>query len=332
MPVLPPKGWAAALLVLMVWLAWYSPRARVVSFVMMGAAWAAWCGARAMESRLPLELEGRDLVVVGTVAGLPQVREEATRFLLKVEQASVSGEPVALNGMVRIAWYATARTAIPAIVPCTRWRLVLRLKRPRGLVNPGGADGERGALERGIVATGYVRDGPSNESLGTPWCIDGWRAAIADGIAQRVADVRAAALLRAFAVGDTRGLSQHDWEVARANGASHLIAISGFHVGVAAVAGVALVRVIYILWPGFGLRLPRRQMQAMAALGFAALYSALAGFGLPTVRTLLMIAVVALARCSRRHVSPAQSLALALFAMLAVDPLSVLSAGFWLSF
>jgi competence protein ComEC len=64
----------------------------------------------------------------------------------------------------------------------------------------------------------------------------------------------------------------------------------------------------------------------------AGVYSALAGFGLPTVRTLIMIAVVALARCSRRSSSGAHSLALAMIAILLVDPLAVLSAGFWLSF
>src|SRR6185312_14082437 len=69
-----------------------------------------------------------------------------------------------------------------------------------------------------------------------------------------------------------------------------------------------------------------------AALLFAVVYSALAGFGLPTVRTLLMIAVVALARCSRRGSSGAQSLALAMIAILLADPLAGLAPGFWLSF
>lgn len=333
MPVLPPRAWLLPVFVLSAWLAWRLPQARGPAFLMLGAAWAAWCGQRAMEARLPRELEGRDLSVTGTVSGLPQVRAEATQFLLDVERATVGGEPLALDGRLRLAWYAAGGKAVPAIVPCARWQLTLRLKRPRGLINPGGGDGERSALERGIVATGYVREDASNRSAGARMsCVDGWRAAIADGIERRVADGRSAALLRAFAVGDTRGLTQRDWELARANGASHLIAISGFHVGVAAVAGVWLARLAYACWPGFGLRVPRRQVQALAALLFAALYSALAGFGLPTVRTLLMIAVVALACCSRRHVASAQALALALLAMLAVDPLSVLSAGFWLSF
>src|SRR5690606_11030653 len=51
-----------------------------------------------------------------------------------------------------------------------------------------------------------------------------------------------------------------------------------------------------------------------------------------TVRTVLMIAVVVLARLWRRPMGVADSLALAAIALLLVDPLSVLAAGFWLSF
>ncbi len=328
-PGLPPRwvcvpiGFAAAAL------AWRCPRWRWMSILLLGTAWALWRGALAMDARLPRALEGRDITVVGSLVGLPLARTDASRFTLGVEQASLDGEPLALHGRITVSWYDGA----PPLQPCTRWRLLLRLKRPRALLDPGSADSERSALERGIVATGYVRDDDGNRQLAGPrWCVDGARAAIADGIMARVRDRHDAALLRAFAVGDTRGLSQRDWAVARANGVSHLIAISGFHVGVAAVFGVWLAWLIYALWPKLGLWLPRPPAQAGAALLAASVYSALAGFGLPTVRTLLMIAVVALARCSRRASGGAQSLALALIAILLVDPLAVLAAGFWLSF
>ncbi len=329
LPALPPRNVAPALMLAAFLLGWRCPRVRWLACVLLGIAWAIWRGGGAMQARLPHVLEGRDLWVVGSMVDLPLVRPEASRFTLRVDHASVEGKPVDFRGRVTVSWYQGA----PALRPCMRWQLLLRLKRPRGLRNPDGADSERSALERGIVATGYVRDDPANTpSAGSYWCVDRLRDAVARGIAARVSDPHDAALLQAFSVGDTRGLTSEDWEVARANGVSHLIAISGFHVGVAAVFGVWMVLLGYALWPRFGLRLPRLQAQAGCALLVAAAYCAMAGFGLPTVRTLLMIGVVTLARCSRRGSSGAQSLALALMAILLVDPLAVLAAGFWLSF
>ncbi|WP_254063389.1 DNA internalization-related competence protein ComEC/Rec2 [Rhodanobacter sp. L36] len=329
LPALPPLMVLGALLLSAIGCAWRWPRLRWVACLPLGFVWAAWCGKMAMDARLPRALEGQDVVVVGTVTGLPALREGATTFEFETTQATIDGKRIALHGRISVAWYDGA----PIVPACSHWQLLLRLKRPRGLIDPGGADSERSALERGIVATGYVREDDGNAKLpGSRWCIDGVRDAISRGIAARVHDPHDAALLQAFSIGDTRGLDQQDWEIARANGVSHLIAISGFHVGVAAVFGVWLILIVYALWPRLAVRIPRIQSQAASALLVASIYSALAGFGLPTVRTLLMIAVVALARCSRRGGSGSMSLALAMIATLLVDPLAVLSAGFWLSF
>lgn len=329
LPGLPPRWLAGLAVPFAVALAWRWPRARWFAVLLLGLAWAAWRGSLAMDMRLPRALEGRDFEVTGTLDGLPLVREDATHFVLQVERATLDGRRINLHGRLNLNWYEHA----PVLLPCSRWQLRVRLKRPRGLINPGGADSERSALEHRISANGYVREDRQNGQLGPPgFCLDGLRAQLAQGIAARVHDPHDVALLQAFSIGDTRGLDQHDWKVARANGVSHLIAISGFHVGVAAVFGLWLVGMGYLAFPRLALWLPRLQAQAAAAVMVAGIYGALAGWGLPTVRTLLMIAVVALARCSRRHGSGAQSLALALIALLLADPLAVLSAGFWLSF
>ncbi|HEV2622202.1 MAG TPA: DNA internalization-related competence protein ComEC/Rec2 [Frateuria sp.] len=328
LPSLPPATWGVlpGLVALLASRRW--PLLGLPAIALLGAAWAIWRGALALELRLPRELEGRDFDVVGTVVELPLARSDATRFVLDAEHAMLDGKTVPLHGHVRLSWYDEA----PDVPACSQWQLRVRLRRPRGLIDPGGADGERSALERRIAAVGYVRDHPDNRLLRTRPCVDGLRERIAADIAARVHDPHDAALLQTFSIGDTRGLEQDDWEVARANGVPHLIAISGFHVGVAALFGVGLARLLYLLWPGLALRLPRLPAQAAVALLAASAYGVLAGMSLPTVRTLLMIAVVAMARWSRRTVGGAQTLALALVAILLADPLAVLAAGFWLSF
>lgn len=330
LPVLPTHGLTATLIACASILAWRLPKSRWLVVAMFGFAWAVWRGSAAMDARLPSDWEGQDFTTVGRIEGLAQTKADATGFLFRIEQTTRDGQILPWHGLARVSWYAEPPSKLE---PCSRWQLSLRLRRPRGLVNPGGADGERSSLARGVAAVGYVRDDASNQRQAVAHgCIDRVRDSLASDIQARVSDTHDAALLRAFTVGDTRGLDVHDWDVARANGISHLIAISGFHVGVAAIFGVWLCRVLYWLWPSLALRCPRSQAEAVAAFALAFVYAGLAGFGMPTVRTVLMIAAVALARCCRRATSATHVLSLALIVILAVDPLAVLEAGFWLSF
>ncbi|WIG55431.1 MAG: DNA internalization-related competence protein ComEC/Rec2 [Rhodanobacteraceae bacterium] len=339
LPVLPPRWLDAVLAVFALaglfacvrwrkhsWL-WLLP------LVLAAFAWTAWRADLAMQARLPHALEKQDILVIGTVTDLPQVQDGSTRFDFDVTHAEFDGHAVPVQGHVRLSWYASRQHDVPVIQPCSTWRLRVRMKRPHGLVNPGGMDFERSALQQGIIATGYVRDDPADTLLDQSVCVDGLRARIASAIVAALPDdAHAARLLRALSVGDERALDERDWQVVRATGISHLIAISGFHVGLAAVFGAWLVRLVWWLFPSLGLRLARPLAEAAVAFPAALAYGALAGFGLPTTRTLLMIAVVAGWRLLRRGGGFGEGFGLALAAILIVDPLSVLSAGFWLSF
>lgn len=329
LPRLPPRWIDAALVVAGFVLLIALPRWRAMAWCVLGFAWSAWHADIALQQRLPAAWEGQDIDVVGRVVDLPQALDGSRRFDLRIERATRDGRAEDWSGTVRVSWYEPA----PPLAPCEQWALRLRLKRPRGLVNPGAFDFERHALEQGLVATGYVRDDGANARREpVPWCIDGLRARLSQGIAAQLGDDTASRLLRALAVGDQRDLDDADWQVLRATGVGHLIAISGLHVALLAGLGVLLMRALWKLFPRIGLRVPGPLLEAPAGLLCATAYAALAGFGLPATRTLLMIAVVAGARLARRALSPAQGLALAAMAMLIVDPLAVLSAGFWLSF
>lgn len=325
LPSLPPMAAFAAIALVALPLVAWAPRLRLLAVFALGFAWCGWHADRAIALRLPAALEGADLEMGVEVADLARTAPDAVRFDAFVLEASHGDQPVAIDGRVRLSWYG--RHDAPR--PGERLSLTVRLKRPRGVVNPGGFDFERFALERRIAATGYVRAVHARDGEGA--AIGRVRAGFARELRERFPGTRGA-LLAALAVGDQSALSESDWDVLRATGTAHLIAISGLHVGLVAGLGALLARGVFLLAPALALRTPRRRAEAVAALAAAYGYSLLAGMSLPVVRTLLMIAVVLLATWARRALSPAQGLALALLAVLVADPLAALGAGFWLSF
>lgn len=335
LPVLPPAAAFAVLLAagLAAW--WRAPgRWRWGGALLAGFALAGLHAGASLGAQLPVEHERGDFTVSGRVLGLPEDEARRTRFQLGVDDDPAL--PGVLRGArLRLSWYDNDWSDAPSrrheLRPGERWRLQVRLRAPRGLRNPGGFDGERHAMAARIVATGYVRGQADAQRLAPARGIDAWRDRIARRIDAAVPGT-ASRFVRALALGDTRALADADWELLRATGLTHLIAISGFHVGLVAGAFALLGAGLWRLLPALCLLAPRPQAAAAAAFAGALGYAAVAGFALPTVRTVLMIAVAVGARLWRRPLRIPEALGLAAIAIVLVDPLALLGAGFWLSF
>jgi competence protein ComEC len=327
--VLPPLGVVALRYRIALW----------VPALAAGFLWAAALAHLRMNERLPPELEGRDLEVVGVVSSLPALGERSTRFELEVE----SGPPGArLPGKILLAWYRSslyeeqAAELASAVHPGERWMLTVRLRRPHGNLNPHGFDYEAWLLERGIGATGYVRQRGEQRLLGlrnSPLdLVEKTREAIRDRFARVLGATPAAGILAALAVGDQRAISNEEWRLFSRTGVTHLMSISGLHVTLVSGFFAALVGFAWRRFPALVLRVPARKAAALAAIPAALGYTLLAGFAVPAQRAFFMVSVVALALWSGRIGSPARTLALALAAVTALDPWAALSPGLWLSF
>lgn len=310
---------------------------RVLAALLAGFGLAGLHAAFALALQLPPGAGRVEARVTATVVDLPVHEARRTRFHARVDAVQGPAPPGLEPGRhLRLAWYEPFRSnghdpRRHSLRAGETWRFVVRVRAPRGLRNPGGVDAERHALAQRLAGTGYVADAAGARRVAAPHGLVAWRDAMSGRIAARV-PAPSSRFIRALALGDTRGLQEVDWHLLRANGLTHLIAISGFHVGLVAGFFALAARGLWWLVPAWGRRVPAPIAAAVGGVVGALVYAAAAGFALPTLRTALMIAVVAGARLSRRPMRIGDSLALAAVAIVCVDPLALLSAGFWLSF
>lgn len=110
----------------------------------------------------------------------------------------------------------------------------------------------------------------------------------------------------------------------RSAGISHLLCVSGFHVGVIAMA------VSWLLWPFKIFR--RRKSHHLLTLAVVWLYAMATGFTPSVVRAAMMLSSYFVVKMLGRSSSPGNALGVAFMLVLAVDPYHLFSAGFQLSF
>lgn len=294
-----------------------------------GLSWGLWSGHTLLEHNLPADRGGEDFFARGVIVGLPQEGGRRTRFWFQLEDLMPleGGELEYRPQRVQVSWYGG-----PEIRSGERWQLRLRLKPPRGFVNPDGFDYQLWLLRQGIDAAGYVRVDDANRRLERARSGLGyWRQGLRLWLLETSTSERADLLL-ALLIGDRSMIGAEQWRKLQQTGTNHLVAISGLHVGFIALlgymVGLSLGRLLNLLWH----RLPSSLPGHLLAAGLAFGYSALAGFSLPTQRALIMVLVVQWAAVRRRSVRPRDVLLIALLGVVLMDPLASFDLGFWLSF
>jgi len=315
-------------------------------FAALGFVWAASLAYVRLSDRLDAALEGRDVVVTGVVAGLPQDFERGVRFDFDVE----SSEPGVPRRIV-LSWYSgfspDESQGVATVRAGERWRFTVRLRRPHGSANPHGFDYEAWLLERGVRATGYVRM-PTRRGAGgrtqvvperlaamvprPQYWIERLREAARERIRSVLPESPNAGVLIALAIGDQRAIDPGEWRLFARTGVSHLMSISGLHVTMIAGLFAMVASWFWRRSEALALALPAQKAAALAGFLAALAYCLISGFAVPAQRTLYMVGVVAAALWLGRATSASRVLAAALFLVLVLDPWAVLSPGFWLSF
>lgn len=289
--------------------------------LLIGVAVFALAASAAIDSRLAPRFAGDSIVTRVRIADFPRRRGTALGFL---------AEPLGgdfLPDRVRLSWHDP-----PAAVRLGDvWELEVRLRRPRGSLNPGSFDFEAWAFREHIAAVGYVVGRRRNRLLGSGdlGSVDRIRQRFVDRVSALVPDAATAGVLAAVCVGARHLIGPDQWSRYGRTGTSHLMAISGLHIALAAGCGYALA----VFVGGLAIRRGNHHARATGfALLVAASYAMVSGLAVPAQRAGVMACLATAALLRRRRPEALRIVAAACLTLAALRPLSTMAPGFKLSF
>jgi len=288
------------------------------------------CGVRAERVAAPVlgfryhgEVEGR-------VVGIDRSFSDKLRVTLE-DPRLVDVAPGRTPLRVRVSFHGAAEGARPEIGSTIR--LVAHLGPPEGPVEPGGFDFRRMAWFRGLGAVGYTRAPPETIAPPAP------RAALVNRLRDAISvhlmatiEGDAGGVAAALTTGDRSGIGQPATEALRASNLSHLLSISGLHMGLITAFVFGAVRGGIALVPPLALRVPGKKIAAAVALGAGAFYLLLSGGNVATERAFVMVAVFLVAILLDRRAISLRSVAIAAIIILLVQPEALTDPGFQMSF
>ncbi|MEL6567157.1 MAG: ComEC/Rec2 family competence protein [Pseudomonadota bacterium] len=197
----------------------------------------------------------------------------------------------------------------------------------------------REAWFRGLGGVGYVQGRCRGGTLGRPGgFLRGLQTDVASVRRQfaeyvnTAAGQRAGGFAAALMAGDRSFMSQADADALRGAGLAHILAISGLHMGIVGGLVYLIVRRGLALVEPLALRIPVQKPAAATALIASASYLIISGASVSTQRAFIMAAIFFGAILFDRAALSLRSFALAMIAVVALHPESVMSPGFQMSF
>jgi competence protein ComEC len=293
--------------------------------VSLGFSWCYVHSQHILSWQLPAIVVNQPVKIVGTVHHLPILEHGSYQLTLRLTElcAPQLKDWVTQPTLVKLSGIHSQQP----LQPGDSLTMIAKLKPPHGLSNPGTFDLEQYYFLQRIRAIGRVQQVlvhvPSSKSL---------RYQLWQVVQATLQEAPFQGILTALIMGHNSDISAAQWAVLRATGTSHLVAISGLHVGAVAMLAYCIGSWVwtrsyralhYLATPYIG---------ALCGVSSACCYAHLAGWSIPTLRAAVMVSVHLLGVALPFRISAPQRWLWALTAVLLLDPLAPCSAGFWLSF
>lgn len=276
------------------------------------------------------------------IASPPDYCPDKVRLAVNLRSALVEGRSIPLTGGVLLT-IASPETLPLGLFPGDSILLPMTLKRFQNFDNPGGFDYRRYQAEQGLFARAYL---PNDRLIVKVASAPGFDPLKAIRISLDRFRQRALLWIRANLSSDTAAfyaalllgyqhLVPNVWqEHLNRAGVTHLLSISGLHLGLVSLAVFWLVRLLARLCcPSLLGRVPDQHLALGPALLAAALYACISGLSAPPIwRSMIMLTICLVAAMGYFRPDPFSVLSAAALIIVVLDPASLWQVSFQLTF
>jgi competence protein ComEC len=281
-------------------------------------------------SKIP---DRKRVMLRGTIYRPVERKEGKTVFYITAEGISHGNTITPSIGRVRI----TMRDPVVPLRYGYQVRLNTKIYHPHNFHNPGSFDYEGYLRRKGVLVTGYVRDGDSIEIVSTERGnfllrrFDRWREGIEHFLDANTSPP-GRGMLKALLIGERGEIPPEIREDFIAAGAVHILAISGLHLGIIVTLIFFAIKGILKLSERVLLRYDIRKIAALATFPPLLAYILITGFPISTIRAGIMASCFLGAILINRQRNTLNTLAFAAFIILLASPTSLWDPSFQLSF
>ena len=317
----------------------YLPSTNLWFLVMMGSMVFITLSAGTRSPGDVSQFAGRGQILLTGVVDAPLIHyPDRSAITLRVDRVILDNEEQRVSGRVRF-------NASDPFLGSYQYGDILQIRTalriPGGYLNPGGFHYGRYLQWQGIHTRGTVSRPEDVRKVGEQPAgllrkIYTWREEIRQAALHSLQGAPRAIFL-AMMIGETGELTQTVRDHFMAAGVTHILSISGSHLGLVAVVVFALARLAVLSLPaGWLIRLSQwvtaSQIAAAVTVFPVVFYALLAGGQVATIRSLIMILVYLGAVGMRRDDHLLNTLALAAILVLLWDPAAIRDISFQLSY
>ena len=281
--------------------------------------------------------------LTATLSRMPQYDGTFTRLVVAVHDLRMppqGGKPApTLPACGKLVLHMRGRLP-DTIIPGTTMMLLATIDRIRKIQVPGIFDYQLYMASKGIYCSGWISAPEAVIRVHTDspprfasfrWLPERFRARLASFLTTNLPEEQAG-LYQALLIGSRLSVPETVQEDFKACGCMHLLAISGLHIGLLGLMTNWILNRLLRCSPFLLLNFHVPTLALLLTFPLLIMYSLIAGWGIPVVRSLLMASLMILAIVLRRQHDLLNLIAGGALVLIALNPLSLFTASFQLSF